>query len=151
MVMEGYKQTELGVIPEDWDVKKISEIGSVKGGKRLPKGSSLVDIPTPHVYIRVADMFPGGVNTLNVKWLPEEVARELKNYCIYSEDIFVSVAGTLGIIGEIPEELNGANLTENADRITNITCCKKFLLYALMSERIKMRLIYKGLLGPSLN
>lgn len=134
---KGYKKTDIGVIPEDWDVKKVSEIGSVKGGKRLPKGSSLVDIPTPYAYIRVADMFPGGINILNVKWVSEEVARQLKNYCIYSEDIFVSVAGTLGIIGEIPEQLNGANLTENADRITNISCHKKFLLYALMSERIK--------------
>ena len=31
-VKKGYKQTELGVIPEDWEVKNISEIAQVVGG-----------------------------------------------------------------------------------------------------------------------
>ena len=134
---EGYKQTEIGVIPEDWEVKKVLEIGSVKGGKRLPKGSLLIDTPNPYPYIRVADMYDGGINTSDIKYAPEEVAPTIKNYRIYSTDIFISVAGTLGIIGKIPEELNGANLTENANRITDISCDKDFLLYTLMLERIQ--------------
>jgi len=47
------------------------------------------------------------------------------------------VAGTLGIVGKIPAELDGANLTENADKIANINCDRDFLLYNLMSERIQ--------------
>jgi hypothetical protein len=30
----GYKQTEVGVIPEDWSVKAIEEFASVKSGNR---------------------------------------------------------------------------------------------------------------------
>ena len=33
--------------------------------------------------------------------------------------------------------LDGANLTENADRITDIRCDRDFLLYNLMSDRIQ--------------
>jgi type I restriction enzyme, S subunit len=128
-VPDGYKQTEIGVIPEDWEVKTVAEIGSVKGGKRLPKGHSLLDTPTPHPYIRVADMRWG--------YVPKEVAPVIKNYRVNSSDIFISVAGTLGIVGVIPEVLDGANLTENADKITDINCDKNFLLYSLMSERIQ--------------
>lgn len=32
MVRKGYKQTEIGVIPDDWELKTISDIGSVSSG-----------------------------------------------------------------------------------------------------------------------
>jgi type I restriction enzyme S subunit len=35
----GYKQTEVGVLPEDWDVKRLGEIGKVvRGGSPRPAG-----------------------------------------------------------------------------------------------------------------
>ena len=61
----------------------------------------------------------------------------IKRYRIYQTDIFISVAGSLGIVGKIPAELDGANLTENADRITDITCSQDYLLYVLMSPQIQ--------------
>ena len=36
---EGYKQTEVGVIPEDWNVISIEELGDViRGASPRPKG-----------------------------------------------------------------------------------------------------------------
>jgi type I restriction enzyme, S subunit len=136
-VKPGYKRTEVGVIPEDWEVRAIGDIAEVKGGKRLPLGKSLSETKTPHPYIRVIDMNLGGVNLDNIKYVPEDVFPAIKNYRISSKDIFISVAGTLGIVGKIPSELDGANLTENADRITNIICDQDYLLYNLMSQRIQ--------------
>ena len=136
-VRPGYKQTEVGIIPEDWDVKKIDEIGRVTSGKRLPLGSSLVEHPTPHPYIRVTDMRPGTVSLSDIKFVPESVFQAIKRYRIFRDDIFISVAGTLGIVGKVPPELDGANLTENADRITDIRCSRDFLLYVLMSPLIQ--------------
>lgn len=42
----GYKQTDVGVIPEDWEVKSVIDLGEVKGGKRLPLGKSLRGLAT---------------------------------------------------------------------------------------------------------
>lgn len=136
-VRPGYKQTEVGVIPVSWDVKTIDQIAFVTSGKRLPLGFSLVDQPTPHPYIRVTDMRPGTVELSAIKFVPESVFPAIKRYRIYQSDIFISVAGSLGIVGKIPIELDGANLTENADRITNITCSQDYLLYVLMSPVIQ--------------
>ncbi|NBK37503.1 restriction endonuclease subunit S [Pseudomonas soli] len=136
-VKQGYRQTELGEIPEDWVVQEIQSFASVRGGKRLPLGRSLLIEDTGHPYIRVTDMVQGGVDTRNIQYVPKEVFPHIKNYRIYADDIFISVAGTLGIVGKIPHELSGANLTENADRITAITCNRDFLLYNLMSPRIQ--------------
>jgi type I restriction enzyme S subunit len=42
-VREGYKQTEVGVIPEDWEVKELDEIGSFKKGKGIRKDEVISD------------------------------------------------------------------------------------------------------------
>lgn len=39
----GYKQTEVGVIPEDWDVKKCSELGSFYKGKGISSRDLVTD------------------------------------------------------------------------------------------------------------
>ena len=85
----GYKQTEVGIIPEDWDVKKIDEIGWVASGKRLPLGSSLVEHPTSHPYIRVSDMRLGTVSLSDIKFVPESVFQAIKQYRIFRDDIFI--------------------------------------------------------------
>ena len=55
----GYKQTDVGVIPEEWEVKTIDQIGFVTSGKRLPLGNLLVKQPTPHPYIRACPKIRG--------------------------------------------------------------------------------------------
>ena len=132
-----YKQTEVGVIPEDWEVKTLDCVGFVTSGKRLPLGSSLTTHETPHPYIRVTDMRPGTVSLADIMFVPSQVFPAIKRYRIFREDIFISVAGTLGIVGKVPQELDGANLTENADRITDITCSQDYLLHVLMSPLIQ--------------
>ena len=133
----GYKQTDVGVIPLEWDAKTIDQVAFVTSGKRLPLGSSLVDHPTPHPYVRVTDMRPGTVSLSEIKFVPESVFPAIRRYRIFCDDLFISVAGSLGIVGKVPTELDGANLTENADRITNITCSQDFLLHVLMSPLIQ--------------
>ncbi len=146
-IKTGYKQTEIGVIPEDWEVKLVQEISDVKSGKRLPLGKTLSDDETSHPYIRVTDMFQGGVSLNEIKYVPEEIFPAIKNYRIYKDDIFISVAGTLGIVGKIPHELDGANLTENADKLTNIVSDRDFLLCVLSSPLIQKTIEAEKTLG----
>ena len=137
IVPDGYKRTDTGIIPENWDEVRVGDIAKVKGGKRLPSGFVLVDTPTPHPYVRVKDMYPGGVNQSEIKYVPEQAFPAIQNYRIYSEDVFISVAGSLGIVGVVPPQLSGANLTENADYITDLKCDRDYLKYYLMSEPIQ--------------
>jgi type I restriction enzyme S subunit len=40
---KGYKQTEVGIIPEDWEVKPLREICSMKSGLGITSASILLD------------------------------------------------------------------------------------------------------------
>ncbi|MHB1734958.1 MAG: restriction endonuclease subunit S [Acidithiobacillus sp.] len=115
-VKPGYKLTEVGVIPEDWEVKRLENISRVTSGKRLPPGYSLTTHVTDHPYIRVTDMNQTGINTNDLMYVPDNAYPYIGRYRIFKSDLYISVAGTLGIVGKIPDILDGANLTENADR-----------------------------------
>ena len=125
-------------IPDSWSVEKLEpKVGNVKSGKRLPQGFYVTDMHTNHPYIRVIDMREDYVDTSELKYVPDEAFAAIQNYRIYKDDIYISVAGTLGIVGQIPAFLDGANLTENANRVTSIKCNVKYLMYWLMSSIIQ--------------
>lgn len=120
----------------NWKIQKISEIADVKGGKRLAKGDVVTSTPSCHPYIRVVDMNGGKIDPRNVMYISEEVHKKVARYVISKEDIFISIAGTIGVICRVPEALDGANLTENAAKITltSTEVTKDYLYYYLNSH-----------------
>ena len=96
----------------------IAGIAAVKGGKRLPKGSKPDPTPTAHPYISVKDLSDDGtVSTAKLGYISEQVHRGIARYTISSRDVYISIAGTIGKSGIVPDELEGANLTENAAKL----------------------------------
>lgn len=134
----GHKEfikTKLGQIPIDWKIVKINDVADVKGGKRLPKGNRLVDDLTQFPYIRVVDFKNMKVDQNNIKYLDMDTHKKIKNYTISSDDVYISIAGTVGLSGNIPTILNGANLTENAAKLCNLrNIAKTYLAYVLNSK-----------------
>ena len=70
----------------------------------------------------------------SLKYIDEDVFAEIKSYTISSNDLYLTIAGTIGDVGLVPAELDGANLTENAAKLTDIKCSKQYLMYVLMSS-----------------
>ncbi len=124
--------SELYELPDGWEWKKLKEFVQIKGGKRLPKGKKLLEDTTPYPYIRVSDFNDFGSIDLNsIQYITEDIHKEIKNYIISKDDIYISIAGTIGKTGIVPDELDGANLTENAAKLVFDTSKhnKKYLLY----------------------
>ena len=104
-------------IDPDWPMVSIGDCCKVKGGKRLSRGVQYENTPTDHPYIRVADFRERSVDINRVKFISGSVQHAISRYTISSSDVYISIAGTIGLIGVIPEELDGANLTENAAKL----------------------------------
>ena len=98
-------------------ILKIGEFGKVKGGKRLPKGESYADHTTNHPYVRVIDMVKHSVTIPALVYLTQATHEKISRYTISSKDVYISIAGTIGQVGAIPDSIDGANLTENAAKI----------------------------------
>ena len=120
-------------LPINWCEISLRNICEVKGGKRIPAGEKFELSPTKYKYLRVTDMKNGGI--IGCTYISEKIYRLIKNYTISKEDIYITVAGTIGNIGEIPSEYDGSNLTENADKlILNKNINKSWFIKFLKSE-----------------
>lgn len=126
---------EHGVGMESWENLKIGTYAQVKGGKRLPKGHKLVTERTAHPYLRIADFGDGTINDSDLHYITEDTFSQIKNYIINKEDVYISIVGSIGKAGAIPESLNGANLTENAARIISSRTLPRYLSSFLSSPK----------------
>ena len=127
-------------IPESWKWIRIGNVASVLGGKRIPAGRQLTQENTGHIYIRVSDMKNDGVDLDRLMYVPNDIYPSISRYIINKEDIYITVAGTIGRVGRIPPELDGANLTENADRIVFFDLDQDWLIFCLSSSVVQKQI-----------
>ena len=120
-------------VPKGWCWTTLEGICSIKGGKRIPKGKTFSKERTQHVYIRVTDMKGMTIDMSDLRYIDNDVFDEISRYVIKKDDLYLTIAGTIGKVGEIPKELDGMNLTENAARLTDIKCDKHYLMFALQT------------------
>lgn len=91
MVMPGFKQTEIGVIPEDWEDKKLGDVGKVCMCKRIfsDQTSDTGEIPFFKIgtFGKEADAY-----------ISRELYEDFKRRFSYPQrgDVLISAAGTLG-------------------------------------------------------
>lgn len=140
---------EAGIKKDSWTVRKIEELSDVKGGKRVPKGMSLVSDDTGHPYIKAGNLKKGTVIDDGIQYVPADVLEYIKNYTVRAGDVYITNVGAcIGDCGVIPEKYDGANLTENAVKMTNLKECEsQFLAYYLASNHVQQ--IIKGLIASA--
>lgn len=114
---EAQKETEIGPLPENWTPTPVVELGAVKGGKRMPKGVPLVQENTGRPYIRVTDFKDHGIRSDGIVFVPKGYEGVIERYRISTRDVYISIAGSIGLVGQVPDHLDDANLTENAAKI----------------------------------
>ena len=130
-----YNENEL---PDGYSIATLDSLCSIKGGKRLPVDGELLDTPTAHPYIRVRDL---GSNryvclTNQFQYIDEETHSAISRYIVNTNDIVISIVGTIGLIGKIHTSLNNANLTENCVKLANIhTVTPDYLYYTLCYKK----------------
>ena len=120
-------------IPANWEWVRLGDVAALKGGKRVPAGKTMTTEPTSHIYIRVTDMRDGTIYDDDLHYVTDEIYEVIKNYTISKNDLYITIAGTIGRVGLVPDLFDGMNLTENALKITNVIPDKKYLMYALQS------------------
>lgn len=132
---------ENGVRFDSWQVRSVETLGEVKGGKRLPKGESLVNENTGFPYIKAGDLKNGTVLTNKLQFVTEDIQKIIKNYTVKTGDVYITIVGAcIGDVGIVPEEVNGANLTENAAKITNLTCDSRYLGICLGTVNVQKQI-----------
>ncbi len=124
-------------VPEGWAWCRLFEISTLKGGKRIPAGLSATKTFTKHIYIRVTDMKNNSISDDDLVYIDDSIFEKIKQYTINKTDLYLTIAGTIGRVGEVPEKFDGMNLTENALKLTNIYVNKRYLMFILNSSFVQ--------------
>lgn len=112
-----YKQTSIGLIPNDWEVNTLGEIvnekrpityGIVQTGEPVKNGVKC---------LRVVDIIDGKINPVNLISTSIEISNGYKRTILIEGDLVIALRGKIGELAIIDKNLVGANLTRGVGLI----------------------------------
>jgi len=133
---KGYKNTEVGVIPEDWEVTKLYEVieanrsiryGIVQPGKYEPNGCLM---------LRSQDYSKGWSNSDEMHRVNAALENQYKNARLNKDDLIMTVVGAgIGQVVIAPDWLDKAILSRSTARIAvdKTKAAKGYILSCLTS------------------
>lgn len=119
---EGYKQTEVGVIPEDWDVRKIASLGDVvRGGSPRPAGD------------------PRFFNGSYIPWLTVAAITNISEHqlCVYETYSRLTEEGAKysRILEENTVIIANSGATLGVAKILSVRCCANDGIAAIINQK----------------
>lgn len=140
-VRPGYKLTEVGVIPEDWECKVIHELLEARAitshldgnhGELYPRSEEFKEYGIP--YIGANDFFNGRVDLNNCKFLAKERASLFRKGVARSGDILFAHNATVGPVAELNTDLEFVILSTTA---TYFRCNEELLHNNYLKQFLK--------------
>ncbi len=109
-----FVESELGMIPKGWEVKKLGEITENISKGTTPTKKDLDGLENTIPFIKVKDLSSDGfINESNLELIPNEVHnKQLKRSILFHKDILFSIAGTIGKVALVPETLTNSNCNQ---------------------------------------
>lgn len=109
-VPAGYKQTEAGMIPEDWEVSPLSIMTSLMTNGFV--GTAKTHYTDSHdgvTYIQGYNVEENGFNFNGIKRVTSEFHKKNSKSCLREGDVLMVQTGDVGLVTIVPRELEGAN------------------------------------------
>tara|TARA_R110002049_G_scaffold52872_26_gene148362 strand:- start:60380 stop:61669 length:1290 start_codon:yes stop_codon:yes gene_type:complete len=137
-----FKQTELGEIPESWEILKLSDSGIsvIDGdrGKAYPKAADFAD-EGYCLFLSAKNITKDGFKWVNNQFIGEECHRLLRKGALSREDIVLTTRGTVGNIGYYDPSVPYDVVRINSGMVilrNNGNCLSTDFLYLLLNSPI---------------
>jgi type I restriction enzyme S subunit len=142
-----YKPSPLGIIPEEWEVKRLGECTNL-----LTNG--FVGVATPHytedsdgiTYIQGYNVTEGGFNLRGIKKVTKEFHKKNSKSSLLEGDLLTIQTGDIGLTTIVPKDLEGSNCHALIISRFNNSIIPRFMLYYYNSSigRERFRKIETG-------
>ena len=134
-IPEGYKDSAVGVIPQEWEVKRIKDLGSVITGS-TPPTADVSNYGSEYMFVSPADLADNQKYVLSTEKMLSSKGYAISRKMPKGTILYTCIGSTIGKIGIASREL-----TSN-QQINAVICNDKteYLYYALLftTGRIKM-------------
>jgi type I restriction enzyme, S subunit len=104
-------------LPDKWHIASLEQLTSalrvICYGILMPKENVFNGIP----YIRVKDFKQDKIDISGLKRTSPEIAEKYARSSLKKGDLILAIRGTYGRVAEVPEELDGSNITQDTARL----------------------------------
>jgi type I restriction enzyme, S subunit len=155
LIPPGYKQTEVGVIPEDWRTPALGSLTALMT-------NGFVGTATTHyasndngiLYIQGYNVEENSFNFHGIKFVTEDFHRVHMKSCLQGGDLLTVQTGEVGLTTIVPDSLTGSNCHALIiSRVDKKRVSPVFISYYLNSKpgRSRLKLIETGTTMKHLN
>ncbi|NWF76766.1 MAG: restriction endonuclease subunit S [Nitrospirae bacterium] len=89
----GFRMTEIGLLPEDWEVKKLNQLFEIQQGKALsPKHRRGI---SPYPFLRTSNVYWGRIDLTNLDYM-DFSTEEVDKMALRTDDLLICEGGDIG-------------------------------------------------------
>lgn len=136
-IKPGYKQTEIGVIPEDWEVTRIGEISTKVGSGITPTGGSKIYKLTGKPFVRSQNIRWGQLMLDDIVYIDEDTHRKFNSTEIVNGDVLLNITGaSIGRSAIVDSRIVGGNVNQHVCiiRCEDNKLIPEYLMQTLISK-----------------
>ncbi|WP_373485063.1 restriction endonuclease subunit S [Acetobacterium malicum] len=128
-----YIETEIGVLPEDWEVVKINDIANYVGSGTTPRGGADVYKTEGITFIRSQNVYPNKLVLDDVVYIDEATNEKMKRTILQDNDVLLNITGaSIGRTAVLPSGFGRSNVNQHVCIIR----LKEFFLPIYLSQFI---------------
>lgn len=141
-----FKDSPMGRIPFEWDVKAIGDIVTHLGSGVTPRGGSKVYQKSGVLLIRSQNVYNDFLLLDDVAFISDEINERMQRSEIFEFDVLLNITGaSIGRCSIVPESFSRANVNQHvcAIRLINKTKSKAYFLQSFLSSHSGQNQIFK--------
>jgi type I restriction enzyme S subunit len=87
-----FKDTEIGLIPEEWEVEDLGTFASVQGGYAFKSSEfgAVGDVPV----VKITNLVPPNIQVEDCQYISSELFNNLGKWALHHKDILISLTGS---------------------------------------------------------
>lgn len=110
----GYKQTEVGVIPEDWDIIKLGDFTLKVGSGVTPKGGATVYKQFGRPFMRSQNVGWGVLKLDDIAFIDDQIHNTFSDTELKKNDVLLNITGaSIGRCALATNEVVGGNVNQH--------------------------------------
>lgn len=142
-----FKQTEIGEIPDGWDIRRLDELTlrgeGVTYGVVQPGPEEISGVK----FIRGGDFPNGTIEVERLRTIKKETSERYKRTILHGGEVLVSLVGRPGSCAVVPKELCGANVARQVAMIRLKDVMNPYLLRSYLLCPIGKKELFKHTIG----
>lgn len=131
-----YDEVRRCTIPTRWEISSLQDLCKEDVTYGIVQAGPHVDDGVP--YIKTGDMTDGKLELEGLSRTSPEIAEDYDRSRIRTGELVITIRATVGVVHQVPRELDGGNLTQGTARISpKSSIDNRYLLWAIRSNLVQ--------------